>query len=217
MDADALVRDYLGRLEAAARGLPGDRRVELVGEVREHIATAQAEAGLRDELTVRNILERLGPPEEIVAVEGEPDAAPPAWAATPPSGPSVARGPWGVVEVAALLLLTGGAVLRTVHHSAPRPRGRVALGPVDRAAEAGRDGRRPGVPRAASPLPALRTGRDVRRCRVPVDPTRRDRCRDLPGGAARASPPVGRLEARGVTCGSSRGPARVSSSVRDPD
>ncbi len=111
MDADALVRDYLGRLEAAARGLSVDRRVELVGEVREHIATAQAEAGLRDELTVRNILERLGPPEEIVAVEREPDAAPPAGAAASPSGSGVARGPWGVVEVAALLLLAGGAVL----------------------------------------------------------------------------------------------------------
>ena len=111
MDADALVNDYLGRLEAASGRLAVGRRAELAGEVREHIATALAEAGGRDDLTVRNILERLGPPEEIVAAEGEPDVATPAWAITPPSSPSVARGPWGVVEVAALLLLTVGAVL----------------------------------------------------------------------------------------------------------
>jgi hypothetical protein len=82
-----------------------------VGEVREHIATALAEAGRRDELTVRNILERLGPPEEIVVAEGEPDAAAPAWAATPPTGPKVARARWGAVEIVALLLLTVGWVL----------------------------------------------------------------------------------------------------------
>ena len=97
MDADALVLDYLGRLEAASGRLAVDRRVELVGEVREHIATSLAEAGRHDELTVRNILERLGPPEEIVAAEGEPDAAAPALATTPPTGPDVARAPWGPV------------------------------------------------------------------------------------------------------------------------
>ncbi len=111
MDADALVRDYLGRLEAAAWPLAVDRRAELVGEVREHIATALAEAGRHDELTVRNILERLGPPQEIVAAEAEPNAAAPAWATAPPTGPNVARGPWGAVEIVALLLLTIGAVL----------------------------------------------------------------------------------------------------------
>jgi hypothetical protein len=111
VDADALVRDYLGRLEAAAWRIAVDRRAELVGEVREHIATALAEAGRRDELIVRNILERLGPPEEIVAAEGEPDAAAPAWVATPPTGPNAAREPWGAVEIAALLMLTVGAVL----------------------------------------------------------------------------------------------------------
>lgn len=113
MDADALVLDYLGRLEAATGRLAVDRRVELVGEVREHIASSLAEAGRRDELTVRNILERLGPPEEIVAAEWETDAdaAAPAQATTPPTGPDVAPAPWGAVEIAALLLVTVGAVL----------------------------------------------------------------------------------------------------------
>lgn len=111
MDADALVHDYLGRLEVAAWSLAVDRRADLVGEVREHIATALAEAGRRDESTVRNILERLGSPEEIVAAEGEPDAVASALTATPTIGSNTDRAPWGAVEIVALLLLTVGAVL----------------------------------------------------------------------------------------------------------
>ncbi len=77
MEAEALVSDYLGRLERAAQPLPADRRRgELIAEVHEHIESALAEAGSRDEVTARNVLERLGAPEEIVAAEtgsgGEP-------------------------------------------------------------------------------------------------------------------------------------------------
>ncbi|MEA2513156.1 MAG: hypothetical protein QOJ59_2643 [Thermomicrobiales bacterium] len=64
---NALVSDYLRRLEAAAATLPPDRRIELVGEIRAHIDDALREAGSADDITVRNVLERLGPPEEIVA------------------------------------------------------------------------------------------------------------------------------------------------------
>lgn len=110
MEDDVVVRDYLGRLEAAAWPLPVVRRAELIGEVREHIDAAMSEAGNRDEVTVRNILERLGPPEEIVAAEAESGAA----AALPiggqPVGAVVGSSPWGAVEIIALLLLTLGAV-----------------------------------------------------------------------------------------------------------
>lgn len=105
MDTDVLVRDYLGRLEAAAASLPVHRRAELAAEVRDHIDAALTEAGRSDEVTVRNILERLGSPEEIVAGEpgqaGTPDGA---------AGASVAavggaRSRWGGMEVTSLLLL----------------------------------------------------------------------------------------------------------------
>ena len=107
MDADGLVRDYLGRLEAAAWTLAGDRRSELVGEVREHIEVALTDAGRRDEVTVRNVLDRLGPPEEIVAAEVETDTTPSRAAAllTRREG----RLGLGAVEIVALLLLTVGA------------------------------------------------------------------------------------------------------------
>jgi len=113
VDGEALVRDYLGRLDAAAWPLKVDRRAELLAEVREHIETALAEAGQRDEVTVRNVLERLGLPEEIVAAEAEAGGA----AAAPVGGRAAAlaaASTWGAVEIIALLLLTVGAVLLPV-------------------------------------------------------------------------------------------------------
>ena len=108
MEADTLVRDYLGRLEAAAWPLPASRRGELLAEVREHIESALTDAGKRDEVTARNVLERLGAPEEIVAAEAEA-GRPAGW--TPPfAGPDERRAGLGAVEIGAILLLTVGAI-----------------------------------------------------------------------------------------------------------
>jgi hypothetical protein len=105
VDDDVLVRDYLGRLSAAAAALPAGRGEELAEEVREHIDAALAEAGRSDEATVRNVLERLGSPEEIVAAEGGGSAAP--GAAAPAAGAAAGdgRSAWGPVEIAAVVLL----------------------------------------------------------------------------------------------------------------
>jgi hypothetical protein len=110
MDPEALVRDYLGRLEAAASPLPADRRAELVGEVRGHIELALAEAQRTDEATVRNVLERLGSPDEIVAAEAVPDTPTPG-ASTASTGTVVASSPSVAVETIALVLLTVGALV----------------------------------------------------------------------------------------------------------
>jgi hypothetical protein len=111
MDADVLVRDYLGRLEAASWPLAPPRRAELIGEVREHIETALSEAGQRDEVTVRNVLERLGPPEEIVALESNSTGStPPSASTAAPAQPLPAASPWGPIEIIALLLLSLGSV-----------------------------------------------------------------------------------------------------------
>lgn len=107
MDAEALVHDYLGRLDAAAGSLPPSRRAELAGEVRQHIEMALAEAGGRDEVTVRNVLDRLGPPDEIVDAERDLDGTPPGWTM---QGSAAGRSSWGGTEIAAILLLTVGAI-----------------------------------------------------------------------------------------------------------
>jgi len=103
--ADTLIRDYLTRLERAAADLPFERRSELVGDVREHIETAIAQTNAHDEASIRNVLERLGPAEEIVAAELVGTAVPAARDA------AVQASPWGPTEIIAILLLTVGAVV----------------------------------------------------------------------------------------------------------
>jgi len=91
MDTDRLIDDYLHRLEAAAAHLQRSRRAELVAEIREHIEAALREEDAANEVAVRNILERLGPPEEIVD-------------ATEPAPIEASRDP-GRLETAALIAL----------------------------------------------------------------------------------------------------------------
>jgi len=56
---------YLRELEEELRDLPAARRRELLEEIREHIDSALAEGRDTDEAEVRNVLERLGAPEDI--------------------------------------------------------------------------------------------------------------------------------------------------------
>jgi hypothetical protein len=89
METDHLIDDYLRRLEHAAAHMQRARRTELVTEIRGHIETALREEQAAGEAAVRNVLDRLGPPEEIVE------------AAEPP--PAERRA--GVLEIVALLAL----------------------------------------------------------------------------------------------------------------
>ncbi len=68
-----LAEGYLQRLDHAAGTLPRGQREELVAEIRDHLA-----AGLPPDATeadVRNVLDELGAPEDIVAV-AQPDRSP---------------------------------------------------------------------------------------------------------------------------------------------
>ncbi|HXP19348.1 MAG TPA: hypothetical protein VN840_06860 [Streptosporangiaceae bacterium] len=121
-DNDQLVADYLGRLDQAARALPADRRAELIEEIALHIAEARAAdpGGLSEPLAVRNILERLGDPQDIVRAAAEAafaDAAAdyrpagPRHTGTGPAGGD-GRGGAGPLEICAVLfLLVGGVVI----------------------------------------------------------------------------------------------------------
>lgn len=88
-----LAGDYLRHLERTARVLPHRQRDELVAEIRSHL-----DAGLppdASEADVRNLLDELGTPTDIVAA-AQPDRAP-------------ARR--GAREVIALILLVAGVPL----------------------------------------------------------------------------------------------------------
>jgi uncharacterized membrane protein len=64
---DALVDRYLTDLEAELRGLPANRRRELLDEVGEHITAARAALDPETEAAIRTVLERLGDPADIGA------------------------------------------------------------------------------------------------------------------------------------------------------
>lgn len=90
METDRLIDDYLRRLEGASAHMQKARRAELVAEIRGHIDTALRQEQAAGEAAVRNVLDRLGPPEDIV------EAAQP----TPVADQRV-----GKLEVAALIAL----------------------------------------------------------------------------------------------------------------
>jgi uncharacterized membrane protein len=103
-----LVEDYLRRLANAAADLPEQRRVELVAEIETHLHDALSARDHHDEASVRNVLERLGAPEEIVDAVADPGlgAAMPSGQDASGSGRHI-----GGLEVAALITLTLGGFI----------------------------------------------------------------------------------------------------------
>src|SRR4029078_4078697 len=65
--ADALVEEYLDRLERELADFPSARRREVVHEISEHIAEARAGLEPETEADVRNLLDRMGDPADIAA------------------------------------------------------------------------------------------------------------------------------------------------------
>jgi len=100
-----LVEDYLRRLSSEAARLPVDQSRELVADIDEHLLAALP--GDASEAEVRNVLERLGTPDELVSAAGAtlpPPAAAPRRFASP-------GGAIGCLVVAEVLFITGPLAL----------------------------------------------------------------------------------------------------------
>ena len=80
------VDQYLRQLERGLRDLPADRRDEIVGEIEEHIVVLLGELGhAPGEADVRNVLERVGEPDDIAREaldSAEPAPQPVRWTDT---------------------------------------------------------------------------------------------------------------------------------------
>jgi uncharacterized membrane protein len=61
------VGEYLRRLQRSMGDVPAERREEILTEIEEHIAELLAENPAETEADVRNVLERVGHPEDIAA------------------------------------------------------------------------------------------------------------------------------------------------------
>ena len=77
---DTIVSDYFARLRRALAPLPRSRRNQLLEDLREHVTVARGGLSQETELSVREILEHLGTPEDIAA-EALADSARP-WSRT---------------------------------------------------------------------------------------------------------------------------------------
>ncbi|MCP3799289.1 hypothetical protein NLX83_08475 [Allokutzneria sp. A3M-2-11 16] len=82
---DQLISGYLDRLEAAAKVLPHDRGRELIADVAEHLAVALDDPDVTTEADRRQVLDRLGEPEEIVRAALEDQPAAPPFSPVPPA------------------------------------------------------------------------------------------------------------------------------------
>lgn len=101
-----LVADYLARLRAEAQRLPRDQGDELVADIEAHLLDAlepTPDRGAPTEARIREVLDRLGSPAELV------DAADPAEQPSPSSGPGTRN--QGRAEAAAPILLVLAAVI----------------------------------------------------------------------------------------------------------
>ena len=103
------VGEYLRALERSLSDFPASRRNEIVSEIEEHIGGLLAELGATPtEAEIRNLLERVGAPDEIAAEAREGVAVPTA-TVTPRRG----RRRW-LVALAFTLALAAAAVVAAV-------------------------------------------------------------------------------------------------------
>lgn len=79
-----LVEEYLAELERRSARLPPGTRRELLAEIREHVDAGTAEA--RSEAGIRNMLESLGSPDDIVGASEPDGTATSAGAGSVPTG-----------------------------------------------------------------------------------------------------------------------------------
>ena len=143
-DPEPSIAKYLQRLDEELRGLPRDRRREVVNEIAEHIEQAREASPVRSEADLRNLLDRIGTPSEIAAEARERfDVS--------------TKSNWHEIAAIVLLLVGGFVFLRLAVGVVL-----LVLEDLDAPRQADRDTRRPGR--------ALRLGRGALDRRRPASP-----------------------------------------------
>ena len=70
-DPEPQIADYLKQLNHQLRGIPRERRREVVNEIAAHIAQARETSPIESEADLLTLLDRIGQPEEIAAEASE--------------------------------------------------------------------------------------------------------------------------------------------------
>src|SRR5580704_7858827 len=104
--AEQIVNDYFVQLRKALLPMPRVRREQLLDELRAHVEAARAGTPANSEAVVREVLERLGDPEDIAAEAlSAPDARRKGWTVFVPRWSVLAGGAAAALVVAVVLAL----------------------------------------------------------------------------------------------------------------
>ena len=110
------VGEYLRRLQRSMGDLPAERSEEILAEIEEHIAEELAEQPTATDADVRNVLERVGDPEDIAAEARERIEI-------TPTSPRFRRAAASWTDIGTVTLLVLGGLMITPFY---RPEGMVA-------------------------------------------------------------------------------------------
>jgi len=121
---DQIVNDYFDQLDKALLPMPRLRRHQLLDELRAHVEAARAGSPADSEAAVREVLERLGDPEDIAAEAlAAPNARRKGWTVFIPRWSVVAGGAAVLIVILVLALVLSGSTpttnSSTSDHSAP--------------------------------------------------------------------------------------------------
>jgi hypothetical protein len=122
-DPQSLLHDYFRDLDSALSSLPRGRRTQLVSEIRQHVDAALTEQPPQSSVEMRNLLDRVGRPEDIAAaaLEEEPGQ---------PRRPMRTRQKALIAGVSALVLAALGTGLAFALASQRPSRGATASGTI---------------------------------------------------------------------------------------
>jgi hypothetical protein len=122
---DAIVSDYFARLRRALAPLPRSRRNQLLEDLREHVSMARARLSEESELSVREIFEHLGTPDDIAAEALAPSPRRPGRWRLRPGRWRLRPGPFtrrtGLALATAVAVVTAGGTFVAAVPRPPRP------------------------------------------------------------------------------------------------
>jgi uncharacterized membrane protein len=112
---DQIVDEYINRLKVASADLPPERKQQLIMSITDHISEARSTLQANSEIAVRDILDRVGQPEDIAAEALSDQAKPPVLHSTRNRGPFII----GVAVVVVLGIVLATFLVTRINNATP--------------------------------------------------------------------------------------------------
>ena len=112
---DQIVDEYINRLKVASADLPPERKQQLIMSITDHISEARSTLQANSEIAVRDILDRVGQPEDIAAEALSDQAKPPVLQSKRNRGPFII----GVAVVIVLGIVLATFLVTRINNATP--------------------------------------------------------------------------------------------------